>query len=107
MLTTETGREIDRVIQNYQPHWHHDGDDISKWQPVIFPQAISSRSWRNDDATEKQLNYLRFLGHVANKPMTKGTACDLIGELKNSTYPPFQASPRPKNAMTERSGAAR
>jgi hypothetical protein len=40
-------------------------------------------SWREEPASEKQLEYLKTLGYEPEEYLTKGQASDLIEELKN------------------------
>jgi len=51
-------------------------------------------SWREDLATEKQLNYLKEFGFVPDRALTKGEACDLIAEFSED---PERESVRDKN----------
>ena len=41
-------------------------------------------SWREDSATEKQLNYLKEFGFASDRRLTKGEASDLIAEFSEN-----------------------
>ena len=83
MTSTESARIIDEVIRSYRPHAVHYDDVPIEWLAEPSLKVVSGyRHWRNEPATEKQLAYLRVLGHRATALMTKGEACDLIEQLK-------------------------
>lgn len=85
MTPTETTRMIDEVVRNFRLNPLHDNDVPTEWLTEPPPKLVGGYlHWRDQPATDKQLAYLRILGHKTAAPMTKGEACDLIGELKAS-----------------------
>jgi len=58
-----------------------------KEPPPSFPnpnsQPPTKRSWRDDPATEKQINYLNSFGVTTTQNLTKGGASDLIDKCQN------------------------
>lgn len=43
----------------------------------------AKRNWRDDPATEKQINFLKSFGVIASAGLTKGDASDLINKCQN------------------------
>ena len=55
-------------------------------------------NWRDDLATEKQLNYLKQFGYVPDGPLTKGEASDLIAQFSED---PERQAIRDENHATK------
>lgn len=82
---TKQERKIDQVIERFRPNPLHNDDVPPEWDelpiPLSPPAVHQHYDWRYDPPTEKQLSYLRFLGHAGPLPATKGEASELIGRL--------------------------
>lgn len=83
MTTTESARIIDEVVRRYRPNPLHDSEVPQEWLTKPTLRLVGGfHDWRNDPATDKQLSYLRCLGHMSTDSMTKGEASDLIEQFK-------------------------
>lgn len=77
MKKQEQQAKIDQVIKDYRHNPTHQ-DDVPESDG---PTLKLFKSWRDDEPTEKQINYLARLGHAGEPPDTKGEACDLIAKI--------------------------
>jgi len=62
--------------------WH---ENLSEWVTLsnLFPPQNPAPTWRDDEATEKQIEYIKSFGVGASVGLTKAQASDLVEQLKN------------------------